>query len=240
MPRDRRRRSYRRNSALPLVILLLLAVVLLVLAQNGQTLTLTLPNLNLPRIEMPPLPNITIPITGLPEIKIPAVRIPVTIVPGTLAPKIGIAGTPAPGGAADLGVRTRTSGCQVQGNLPDRACTPGSVLSTDADAVCRSGYASSVRDVSQPVKDQVYTEYGINDRSPGQFQVDHLVPLALGGSNDIANLWPQPGSPAPGFSGKDAVENYLQDQVCSGQMTLEDAQRSIATNWVTVYNQMPK
>jgi hypothetical protein len=239
MPRNRRR-YYRRNGALPLVLLLLFAIVLLVLAQGGRTYSFNLPDFDLPRVNLPPLPNITIPITGLPEVKIPAVRIPVTVEPGTLVPGISIAGTPAPAGAPNLGARTKTSGCQLQGNLPDRACTPGSVMSTDADAVCRSGYASSVRDVSQREREQVYAEYGITGQSMGQYQVDHLVPPSLGGSNDIANLWPQPASPAPGFEAKDALENYLQDQVCSGQMTLADAQRAIATNWEAAYNQMPK
>jgi len=114
------------------------------------------------------------------------------------------------------------------------------VQNANTDEVCQVGYASSVRDVSQEVRDQVYEGYDITNRTPGQYQVDHLIPLSLGGSNDISNLWPQPASPLPGFQEKDAVENYLHDQVCSGQMMLADAQRLIATNWVAVYNQMPK
>ena len=49
-------------------------------------------------------------------------------------------------------------------------------------------------------------------------------------SNDIANLWPEAASPTPGFHQKDEVENYLHDQVCSGAMSLKDAQTEIATN----------
>jgi hypothetical protein len=64
--------------------------------------------------------------------------------------------------------------------------------------------------------------------------------LELGGSNDLANLWPEAASPTPGFHQKDQVENYLHDQVCSGAMTLKDAQNEIATNWLVVYNRMPK
>jgi len=35
------------------------------------------------------------------------------------------------------------------------------------------------------------------------------------------------------------VENYLHDQVCSGAMSLQDAQTQIATNWLAVYHRMP-
>jgi len=46
----------------------------------------------------------------------------------------------------------------------------------------------------------VYAEYGIVERSPGEYEVDHDVPLELGGSNDIANLWPEAAAPPPGFT----------------------------------------
>lgn len=63
---------------------------------------------------------------------------------------------------------------------------------------------------------------------------------APGGSNNIANLWPEAASPKPGFHEKDQIENYLHDQVCSGAIPLKQAQIEIATNWLAVYNRMPK
>jgi hypothetical protein len=86
----------------------------------------------------------------------------------------------------------------------------------------------------------VYAEYGIAERNPGDYEVDHLVPLELGGSNDIANLWPEAAAPPPGFHQKDLVENYLHDQVCGGSMNLLDAQRAIATNWLDVFPNLPQ
>jgi hypothetical protein len=88
-------------------------------------------------------------------------------------------------------------------------------------------------------KSQVYAEYGITHHSTGEYEVDHLVSLELGGSNDIANLWPEAANPRPGFHEKDKVENYLHDQVCSGAVSLQQAQVEIATNWLAIYNQMP-
>ena len=74
---------------------------------------------------------------------------------------------------------------------PDLAKTPGDVLTTDAATICRPGYTKTVRDVPQPLKDQVYRSYGITDRKAGEYEVDHSVSLELGGSNSARNLWPQ-------------------------------------------------
>ena len=158
----------------------------------------------------------------------------------TLPTTTPTAGNNTTGAGPHWGVQTKTSGCVAQGGLPDPACTPGALLATGTkDAICQSGYASSVRNVPTSEKDQVYAEYGIAHHSPGQYEVDHLVSLELGGSNDISNLWPELASPKPGFHEKDKVENYLHSQVCSGAISLKEAQIEIATNWLGVYNRMP-
>jgi hypothetical protein len=43
----------------------------------------------------------------------------------------------------------------------------------------------------QQMKREVYEEYGITSHESGDYEVDHLVPLELGGSNSIKNLWPK-------------------------------------------------
>ncbi|MDR3574453.1 MAG: HNH endonuclease signature motif containing protein [Anaerolineaceae bacterium] len=157
-------------------------------------------------------------------------------------------GSSTPGGSAPTenvpaswGKQTKTSDCTVTGPLQDRACTPGAILpnATKSD-ICTSGYARSVRNVPDSEKNQVYAEYGITHHTTGQYEVDHLISLELGGSNDISNLWPEAASPTPGFHEKDKVENYLHDQVCSGAVSLQQAQIEISTNWMLVYNVMPK
>ena len=82
---------------------------------------------------------------------------------------------------------------------PNPALTPGAVLTTDASTICTPGYASSVRDVSTATKKQVYAEYGVTYPQPlGAYEVDHFIPLEIGGSNDIKNLWLEPATPMPG------------------------------------------
>lgn len=137
------------------------------------------------------------------------------------------------------GVRTKTTGCQANGPIQDKACTPGDIIhDATKDKICVQGYAGSVRNVPQSTKDQVYAAYGVTVHKTGQYEVDHLVSLELGGSNDISNLWPEPATPKPGFHEKDHVENYLHDEVCKGNISLSEAQTEIATNWIAVYNRM--
>ena len=166
-----------------------------------------------------------------------------SVTTSTLSPDSSPTGSSATApSSSDLhwGVQTKTQDCAAHNGLPDSACTPGAIFSTATkDIICKSGYSSTVRNVPTSEKNQVYAEYGIKTRSTGQYEVDHFISLELGGSNDISNLWPELASPTPGFHQKDQVENYLHSQVCSGAITLKNAQIEISTNWLAVYNQMP-
>lgn len=142
--------------------------------------------------------------------------------------------------SAVLGIQAKTSGCQVQGALPDKACTPGAVFKDVTTAqVCQRGYSSSVRNVPFEEKTAVYQEYGILTHTTGQYEVDHMISLELGGSNDISNLWPEAADPKPGFHEKDVVENYLHDQMCAGHISMQQAQEEISGQWLSVYNGIP-
>lgn len=127
--------------------------------------------------------------------------------------------------------------CHAQAGLPDSSCTTGAVFANVSTAqICKAGYAQSVRNVSQAEKNQVYAEYGITKHPTGSYEVDHLISLELGGSNDLKNLWPEAAAPKPGFHEKDGVEDFLHDQVCSGEMPLKQAQTAIASNWKQFLN----
>ena len=115
---------------------------------------------------------------------------------------------------------------------PNPALTPGAVLTTDASAICTPGYASSVRDVSTATKEKVYAEYGVSYPQPlGAYEVDHFIPLEIGGSNDLTNLWPEPATPTPGFHQKDQFENFEHGQVCKGSISVAEAQRRMTSDW---------
>ena len=130
--------------------------------------------------------------------------------------------------------------CHVNGLLPDKLCTPGSILTnvTDKD-VCVHGYTEKVRNVPQSLKREVFAQYGIT-KDFGTFEIDHLVSLELGGSNDISNLWPEAYANPNGARVKDQVENYLHAQVCKGNITLGVAQDAIRDDWTKVYEGIHK
>jgi hypothetical protein len=123
-------------------------------------------------------------------------------------------------------------------DLPDPTLTPGTVMTTDAAAVCTPGYTKSVRHVSGKVRAQVYAEYGIVSHRSGEYEVDHLISLELGGSNDIKNLWPESyWTERWNARVKDKLEDRLHNLVCSGKLRLEEAQRAIARDWIAAYLQ---
>ena len=130
-------------------------------------------------------------------------------------------------------------GCVARDSRPDPRCTPGAVFSgVTPQKLCVSGYTQSVRAVSQAEKDRVYAEYGIVHHTTGQYEIDHLISLELGGNNDISNLWPEAAAPVPGFHQKDVLENVMHDKVCSGALSLQAEQHEIATNWIQAYEEM--
>lgn len=122
---------------------------------------------------------------------------------------------------------------------PDPKLTPGVALDVPLETLCKPGYAGTVRNVPESEKKAVYKEYGIKFyKGIGKdYEVDHLISLELGGSNDIKNLFPQNYAGPYGAHQKDLVENWLHRQVCSGKISLKDAQTEISTDWVSVYNQ---
>jgi hypothetical protein len=62
------------------------------------------------------------------------------------------------------------------------------------------------------------------------YEVDYLVTPALGGSDDIHNLWPHSYSAtAWNAEVKDALEDRLRGMVCDGSLDLTEAQREIAS-----------
>jgi hypothetical protein len=121
--------------------------------------------------------------------------------------------------------------------LNDLHATPGAIFKVSVATVCRSGYATSVRNVSQSEKNDVYAEYGITHHKMNEYEIDHLISLELGGNNSVANLWPELNDHLHGYlNSKDKLENRLHTLVCSGALALHSAQTQISTNWVATYH----
>jgi hypothetical protein len=119
--------------------------------------------------------------------------------------------------------------------VPNPSLTPGATVLVSREEVCRE---SNTKNKAVPVSLQraVFAEYGIHAAEPRAYEVDYLITPALGGADDIHNLWPQSYKETVwNAEVKDALEDHLRDLVCNGQLDLATAQREIATNWIEAY-----
>src|SRR4051794_12561070 len=136
--------------------------------------------------------------------------------------------------------KTKSSGCKP-GAQSDRRCSPGAYSSKLTKAViCSPSFRTGpIRNVPDSVKHQVEIEYGLEPKQYGStLEIDHIVSLELGGSNDPANLFPEKAAfpdNAPGYHVKDVLENAVHKAVCAGKIGLRTAQRAIARNWELLY-----
>jgi hypothetical protein len=80
---------------------------------------------------------------------------------------------------------------------PDPKLTPGAVFpNATVEEITQKGYANrlngGVRHVPATVKRRVFIAYfGREPGMQGHYEIDHLISLELGGSNDPKNLWPE-------------------------------------------------
>src|SRR4029450_4567788 len=101
---------------------------------------------------------------------------------------------------------------------------PEVTQATISKTICVHGWTRTIRpptSYTNDLKRKQMREYGVaGDLS--DYQEDHLISLELGGHpTDPRNLWPEP---YPRASEVDSIENELNAKVCSGQLTLENAQ----------------
>jgi hypothetical protein len=93
--------------------------------------------------------------------------------------------------------------------------------------------------MSHARRDEILTRYGLPPATHLDFEIDHLIPLCLGGSDEPSNLWPQPRrsiEPKWNAEGKDRLERFMCDMVCSGQLDIDIAQEAFAKDWIAAYH----
>lgn len=105
------------------------------------------------------------------------------------------------------------------------ALNPDVTQSTIHETICVSGYSSAVRPSYRWSSAFKYALSVRQDVSPRDYELDHLIPLELGGAPRAAqNLWLEPWSQA---HESDPEENRLHAEVCRGEISLAWAQHKI-------------
>lgn len=119
--------------------------------------------------------------------------------------------------------------------LPDPRLTPGDTVALPVGAICDRGYAGRARHVTEATKREVFRRYGLDWADRARYEVDHLIPLACGGANTLANLWPQPWGGPLGARQKDRLEVRLRSRLCSGSIDLAAAHAAFRGDWSRAY-----
>jgi hypothetical protein len=144
--------------------------------------------------------------------------------------------------------RVRTGGVAASRSIPDRQrppvtaivvpnpdLTPGAAVLVSRSEVCRESRPNN-KQVPVALQRRVLEEYGLARAEPRAYEVDYLITPALGGADDIHNMWPEPYTDSQWNARvKDALEERLHMMVCDGDLDLATAQREIAANWIEAY-----
>lgn len=113
---------------------------------------------------------------------------------------------------------------------PDQTMTVGALCSTSDKDFAEFRYPEAIpycnRDVTTQTKQLIYNAYHIPVDERKQYTIDHLIPLSIGGNNDMKNLWPEHISLRDSRldpSGQMKLEQYVYEQVRAGKMKQADA-----------------
>ncbi len=109
---------------------------------------------------------------------------------------------------------------------PDPQMTPGKLCTKPSSHRYAENIAYCERDVSSGKKNQIIAAYDselgfqIRQMNRGDFKIDHFIPLSIGGSNDVENLWPQHKSV---YAYSDIIESELSNLMVDGKIKQKEA-----------------
>ena len=125
--------------------------------------------------------------------------------------------------------------------VPIEALNPDVHQETIDQTICVPGYTASVRPsttYTNGVKAKLLREQLLPPASAGDYELDHRVPLALGGHpRALVNLMLQPWEGDDGAKRKDRLERVLQVRVCRRTLLLDDARRAVYFDWQGAYRE---
>lgn len=112
-------------------------------------------------------------------------------------------------------------------HMPIRALTPGRWQ----DGLPMTRAVSPVR------RERVFGFYGVPVEWRKMYAIDHLVPVALGGTNAVENLWPIVACGPWSHRQKTQVDRAVTRAVRDGRLPIDDARSQLAANWRRAFAQ---
>jgi hypothetical protein len=141
--------------------------------------------------------------------------------------------------AAPLGVGQNDATEERVHTEPAGAPNPDVNQAIIHQTICVPGWTTTVRPATSytnGVKLKLMLEQGLASSEASRYELDHFVPLALGGHpRDPRNLWLQLWDGEWGARTKDRLEVKMKTLVCSGRLTLDAAQQAVRLNWRSAY-----
>jgi hypothetical protein len=116
---------------------------------------------------------------------------------------------------------------------PNPRLTPGVVAVRDVTAVCQQPKRTRAA-IPYAQQQAIFYEYRIGSQASSNYGLDYLVPLQLGGSTVLANIWPAPVT-GIGFHEKEQLNYRLRLLVCQGGMPLDQAQQQVVSDWYALW-----
>lgn len=120
--------------------------------------------------------------------------------------------------------------------LQNHSLTPGQYYSdTNLSEICAAPDDNVISKLPLSTAHAIFDEYNIpfpQGSAAETWVIDHLIPTALGGTDDPTNLWPMK---VPLASQKNELEAKLHDLVCDGQLQVAVAQQEIGLDWQSAY-----
>ena len=122
---------------------------------------------------------------------------------------------------------------------PSKDNTPGDKTKATETQLCAPDYETTMKPIAGWQRSEALTRYGkrVNDET---IQLDHLIPVSLGGSHDPDNLWPIPDNKEYGIAAKRELDARLHQLVCDKTLPLKTAQDAIRKDWVKAYDEYVK
>ena len=127
--------------------------------------------------------------------------------------------------------------------LPNPVLTPGVSRTLDAREICGAGTAQ-LRHWTRERDNHILRLYNLPEGPHPAYEIDHLIPLGIGGADNDANLWPQPRAVVASQESaekKDRLEYRMRDLICNARpqataQLVKELQDAMAGDWIKAYD----